>query len=312
MVSTAFVLGAGLGTRLRPLSNVRPKPLIPVCNRPLIAYAFDRLIAHGATHFVVNTHWLAEGFAAEFPDARYGGCTIDFRHEAPEILETAGGLKNAEDVLRGGTFIVYNGDILCDTSLEPLLAAHAAHGNEVTLCLRSSGGPLEIAFDSERGRVTDIGRRLSAQSASQYLFTGIYVVSPRFLDRIPSGKKVSVIPFFLEMIAGGAKLGGVVCDDGNWWDLGTREKYMVVHRHFAASPETIGRAPWIGGDTEIASGVAIDGATAIGSRARIGVGAELRDCIVWPGAEVAAGSHLDSCVITGAVPVAGSHQNADL
>src|SRR3954469_19532678 len=94
----AFVLGAGLGTRLRPLTEVRPKPLIPVCNRPLIEYAFDHLASIGVERFVVNTHWLPEVSPALFPDARYAGKSISFRHE-PAILETAGGIKNVEDLL---------------------------------------------------------------------------------------------------------------------------------------------------------------------------------------------------------------------
>src|SRR4051812_19671503 len=102
----AFVLGAGLGTRLRPLTEVRPKPLIPVCNRPLIEYAFDHLLtldgvdALRIERFVVNTHWLPEVYTRLFPDAQYRGKPIHFRHE-PNILETAGGIKNVEDLLGG-------------------------------------------------------------------------------------------------------------------------------------------------------------------------------------------------------------------
>ena len=77
VVRTAFVLGAGLGTRLRPLTNRRPKPLIPVVNRPLIAHTFDRLLAESIEALVVNTHWAAEAYATAFPEASYGGVPLE-------------------------------------------------------------------------------------------------------------------------------------------------------------------------------------------------------------------------------------------
>ncbi|HYF36671.1 MAG TPA: sugar phosphate nucleotidyltransferase, partial [Prosthecobacter sp.] len=108
----AFVLGAGLGERLRPLTDQLPKPLIPVFHRPLITYAFDHLIAAGVEELVVNTHHLPEAYAHEFPNRRYRGLPIHFRHEAPVRLETAGGIANVQDLLGDEPFIVYNGDIL--------------------------------------------------------------------------------------------------------------------------------------------------------------------------------------------------------
>ena len=79
LIRTAFVLGAGLGTRLRPLTNRRPKPLIPVVNRPLIAHTFDRLLAESIETLVVNTHWAAEAYSTAFPDGAYHGVPLDFR-----------------------------------------------------------------------------------------------------------------------------------------------------------------------------------------------------------------------------------------
>ncbi len=312
MITTAFVLGAGLGTRLRPLTDVRPKPLIPVCNKPLIAYAFDHLLAHGVERFVVNTHWRADVFSEEFPKASYRKAPIAFRHEAPEVLETAGGIKNVEDLLGNAPFLVYNGDILCDFSLDAAIQAHFEAGNEVTLILRSKDGPLQIAFDEASGRITDIGKRINSESEPRFLFTGIYVVNPEFVARIPAGEKISVIPLFLEMIRTGAKLGGIVCDDGHWWDLGTRAKYLAVHRHFAERPEIAARPPWIAPDVQIARDVELSGATAIGAGARIGSGVRLHDSLVWPGAEIASGSNLQNCIVSGASPVSGSHADADL
>lgn len=303
---TAFVLGAGLGTRLRPLTNVRPKPLIPVCNRPLITYAFDHLIDVGVDRFVVNTHWLPDVYTELFPDQQYRGLPIHFRHE-PEILETAGGIKNVEDLLQGEPFLVYNGDILTDLPLDPALAAHREQGNEVTLILRSKDGPLQVSLD-DHGAVVDIGDRLASGVPGGFLFTGVYLVEPAFLQRIPAREKISVIPIFLEMIRTGAKLGAVVIDEGHWWDLGSRAQYLAVHQHFAE----LGGAPWLDRTAQVSPSTKITGASAIGARAQIADGARLHDTLLWPGAQVAAGASLGCCIVTGQHPVSGTHADTDL
>jgi NDP-sugar pyrophosphorylase family protein len=98
-VQKAFVLGAGLGERLRPLMAQLPKPLIPVFHRPLITYAFDHLLQVGIKDFVVNTHHIPEAYAQAFPDGSYRGSAISFRNESPVRLETAGGIANVRDLL---------------------------------------------------------------------------------------------------------------------------------------------------------------------------------------------------------------------
>ncbi len=247
------------------------------------------------------------------------------------MLETAGGIKNVEDLLGDEPFIVYNGDILSNLPLQPALRAHREHGNEVTLVLRSKDGPLQVAFDEASGRVPDIGRRVDPASDPRFLFTGIYLVQPEFLARIPAGQKLSVIPIFCEMIRTGAKLGGVLIDEGHWWDLGSREQYLAVHQHFATpadagDPSTFDisppsarishfpspAAPWIAPSARIHPTAELSGATAIGPDATIGAGARLRDCIVWNGAEVAPGADLTACVITDSARVSGRHAQADL
>ena len=301
----AFVLGAGLGTRLRPLTAQRPKPLIPVANRPLIEYAFDHLLGVGVERLVVNTHWSAEAYATAFPEPSYRGASLTFRREWPEILETAGGIKNCADLLSGGTFWVYNGDLFSTLPLAPALHAHRAAGNEVTLILRSRGGPLQVAFEGNAGRITDIGGRVDAQCAPRFLFTGIYLVEPSFLARIPAARKLSVVPVFCEMILTGARLGGIVIDDGAWRDLGTRAEYLAIHR-------TLSGAPWIDASASVDPSAQLRGATAIGPRTRIGSGAQLTDCLVWENAEVAPDAVLERCIVTTAAHATGALTDADV
>ena len=309
VVRTAFVLGAGLGTRLRPLTNRRPKPLIPVVNRPLIAHTFDRLLAESIEMLVVNTHWAADAYATAFSEPAYRGVPLDFREEKPEVLETAGGIKNVADLLGDEPFIVHNGDILTDLPLRRALGYHVASGNEVTLVLRSQDGPLQIAFDETTGRIIDIGKRLDPAREPRFLFTGIYIVQPEFLRRIPPAMKISVVPIFCEMIRAGAKLGGIVIDDGNWWDLGTREQYLAVHRWMA--DRKMLRDDWIAPSAQISPSAIIEGATAIGANARIGEGARLRDCLVWENAAVAPGAVLERCIVTDGACAEGTHCDHD-
>lgn len=302
MIRTAFVLGAGLGTRLRPLTESRPKPLIPVANVPLIELGFRHLLAAGVQRLVVNTHWRAERYAEFFPEPAYRGAELHFRHETPEVLETAGGIWNARELLGGEPFIVYNGDILTTLDLRAALAAHDAAGNEVTMVLRSSGGPLHVACDAAGGCVRDIGGRVDAAAGPRFLFSGVYVVNPEFIARIPPGEKISVVPIFCEMIRTGARLGGVVLDDGAWWDLGDRASYLAVHRALAGFPAP----PWIDPAAAVHPAARITGATAIGRGAQIGAGAQLHDCLVWNDAAVAPGSVLTRCVVTDGAHAAGT------
>src|SRR5689334_23236816 len=115
-IKQAFVLGAGLGTRLRPLTDELPKPLVPVFQKPLITFALDHLIDSGIERFFINTHRLPEMFVAAFPGNRYAGLALTLVNE-PALLETGGGIKNIETELGADPFVTYSGDILTDVPL---------------------------------------------------------------------------------------------------------------------------------------------------------------------------------------------------
>jgi len=235
-VKTAFVLGAGLGTRLRPLTNDWPKPLLMVQGLPLITHAFEHLHRAGVNRILINTHHCSPRYKEVFPEGSWKGIPLIFRHE-PVLLETGGGLKNMEDLVGEETFLVYNGDVFTSLPLEPLLKAHRASGCEVTLALRSKGSSLNVGLD-ERGRVQDLRGRLGTQGLTATVFTGIYVVEPRFLKRLTAGKIESVVEAFLRMIVDAPdSLGGVVIDDGFWFDLGTMEEFQRVRTRELASHE---------------------------------------------------------------------------
>jgi mannose-1-phosphate guanylyltransferase len=309
-MTRAFVLGAGLGTRLKALTERRPKPLIPIYGKPLITFAFDQLIAAGVTEIVVNTHHCHEAYKNAFPEGAYAGAKLIFEHE-PVLLETAGGIKNIERHLCSEPFLVHNGDVLTNLPLLKAIEHHRASGNEVTLVLRSQGEPLHIALDG--GRVVDIAGRLGV-SAESYLFTGVYVVEPAFLRRIAPRTKISVIPIFMEMIKEEAKLGGVVLDEGDWWDLGTREKYLDVHRELATADFFGDGRQWrepISLTARLGSEASLGGFVVAGPEAVIESDAQVTDCILWEGARVLAHSVLNRCIVTSGRTAAGQHAGVD-
>src|SRR4051794_17272967 len=154
MIRHAFVMGAGLGTRLRPLTDELPKPLMPIFQKPLITFALDHLISNGVERFIINTHHLAPHFESLFATS-YRDRPVKLVHE-PDLLETGGGIKNAEPWLGQQPFIVYSGDILTDVDLNLLLLEHAHGRNDVTLGLRKTG--LAAGITLVNGRVLQIGK----------------------------------------------------------------------------------------------------------------------------------------------------------
>lgn len=318
-MNKAFVLGAGLGKRLRPLTGQLPKPLIPVFHRPLISYAFDHLIQAGVGEFVVNTHHLPHAYDEAFPEGSYSGRPITFREETPVLLETAGGIANVRDLLGDDPFFVYNGDILTDLPLQPLLDEHRRRGNLVTLALRSHGPALHIALDRDSGKITDIHNILGTGQPGEFLFTGVYICEPEFHEWLTPGKVESVIPIFLEMIRRGAPLGGAVIDDGHWWDLGSRASYLAAHRAITESTE---RFPRHANGTELLAAIhpeaTVSGAAhlsdlnVIGPGALVKSGAELENCLVWPGAQIDETARLKDCIVRSGITVSGEHSGVDL
>lgn len=320
-IGTAFVLGAGLGTRLRPLTDDRPKPLVPIVHKPLITFAFDHLHASGVRRFVVNTHHRPEAYARLLGEkngqAEYRGCEIAFRHE-PELLETGGGIGNIQDLVGEEPFLVHNGDVLADLPLGRLVQAHRSSGNIATLGLRSFGGPCQVQFDAGRGLVTDIRGAIGGRTDPAFLFTGLYVLSPEIFAHLPQERIFSIIPVFLNLIRRGAPVGGIVLDDGLWFDLGTRASYLEAHDLFLRQKYPLSYPldrPWpaaIDPSASIGSGVTFEGANAIGAGAEIGEGAHLTNCVIWENARIASRARLEGCIVRDGRLAEGEHRNADL
>lgn len=297
MIRTAFVPGAGLGRRLRPLTERRPKPLVPVGNQPLITRVFDALIGAGIERFVVNTHHCAVAYA-ELVGPEYRGRCVDFIHE-PVLLETGGGIRNARGLLGREPVLVHNGDVLADLNLRGLVEAHAAGGAEVTLLLRGRDGPLQVRY--REGRAVDFRGALGVPDGADTLLTGAYVIEPEFVDRIPEGI-LSVVPVFLDMLRAGAPIAGLLDDSGTWADLGDRASYLEAHRRFGTRVDPSAR---------LGAGVELRGFVTIGADAVVGGGAVIEDSVLWDGAEIASGARLRGCIVRDHCVASGTHADKD-
>jgi mannose-1-phosphate guanylyltransferase len=313
MITQAFVLAAGLGMRLRPLTEELPKPLIPIFQKPVITFALDHLIAAGVKSFVVNTHHLGEALRDFFVGGSYRGHPVQLVHE-PEILGTGGGIKNVERFLKDELFISYSGDVLTDIDLPSLIDEHFRAGNDVTLALRETHLGKDVALKGDR--VVDMTNRYGHEG--RYDFAGICVWTRAIFDRIPAGRHVSYIPILAEWIGQGGKIGGVVLAEGQWFNIGSRREYLAVHRTVAnenCKPAYLPEPDWpirIAPDARIDSTARLSGFYSVGAGCRIGAGATIEDTILWPGAQIASRSHLRNCIVRSQRKAEGDLSDTDI
>ena len=296
----AFLPGAGLGTRLRPITERWPKPLVPLFHRPLVEYALDACMGAGAGRFAINTHHLPEAWAERFPavdggelrgengeaawHSEWRGRPLAFFHE-PVLLETGGGVRNIRPWFGGEFLLVHNADIFGTLDLGRLVSEHRASGMPATLALRSTGPNPNVSVDADATRVLDL-RGLLGRGRPSHQFTGIYCTDSELFGLIPPGEVVSAVFAFAELAKQG-RLGCVVLDDGVWLALGDPQTLLAAHLEPPVAPES----PRIHPEAEIAPGAAVDAETWIGPRARVPSDATLSQSLVLPGAEVPSGEH---------------------
>jgi mannose-1-phosphate guanylyltransferase len=300
-VEQAFILGAGLGTRLRPLTDRLPKPLVPLYHRPLAAWAMDACVRAGIHRFAINTHHLPDAWCGFPGQAGHVGADVMFFHE-PELLDTGGGLKNIEPWAGGRPLLVHNGDIFTTLPLGKLIAAHQSGGCPVTLALRSEGAERRVGLDAGGTRVTDMRHMLGVDPGT-HVFSGVYCIEPEFFDRLPGVGVFSVVPSMVELAREG-RLGAVVIDEGEWLDLGDRAAYLAANLQLNLA------AP-VHPDAKIASGAVVE-RSVIGAGCEIAAGARVSDSVLWPGSKVLKDSRIEHCVVFSEVPVSGRHAGADL
>lgn len=230
----AMILAAGLGTRLRPLTETMPKPLLPVAGTPLIVWNLLLLRRHGVTEVLINLHHLGDLVAQALGDGARYGLSLTYSRE-PVILGTGGGIKQAEPFFEGQPFLVLNGDTLLELDLGALMATHREQGALATMVLREDPevdrwGPVEVDRARQVLSINGRGRGRTGSGPTQKLmFAGAHVMHPRLLCEVPVGRDSSIIEAYVRAIAQGEPILGYRMT-GYWSDVGTPERYAQAQR----------------------------------------------------------------------------------
>lgn len=318
----ALIMAGGEGSRLRPLTGNMPKPMLPVCNRPLMEHSVRLLARHGLTDIVATVQFLSSVIRNHFDDGSEMGVSISYSNEeAP--LGTAGSVLNARWLLSGTTMVI-SGDALTDVDLHDAIGFHRSRGAAATLVLQRMQDPLEfgIVMTGEEGRIERFLEKPSwGQVFTDTVNTGIYVLEPEVLDLIPPDQTYDFSSeLFPLMLDKGLPLFGYV-SRAYWTDVGTFNAYLQAQRDTMTGKVSVDipgfqvrASVWAGEDVEIHPTARINGPAVIGDNTRIGPGAVVgpyttlgSNVIVDAGARVTGGvvmerGHLDElATVRGAI-----------
>ena len=324
-----MVLCAGFGTRLRPLTDKVPKPLVPLCGVPLLRYNFALLKNAGVREIVINTHHLGPTMArGALAIASELDLDLQVSREEKQILGTGGGVRRAQGMLGAGTFILMNGDMIFDLDLAAALAAHRKTGAAATMVLApyprgATYGAVEVDAQMSVRRIAGRGAQ-SDPSLSKLHFTGVHVLEPELIARLPAeGESDINRTAYVRAIHDGARVHGFL-QQGYWGDLGAPRSLLRAHLdvlekriplqrfrpeadpfdgceerapgifvHPTARVEAPLTAPvLIQAGAAVATGAVIGSGVTIGAKARIDAGAYLERAVVWERTHVAAGERL--------------------
>jgi NDP-sugar pyrophosphorylase family protein len=248
----AMVLAAGLGTRLRPLTNDRPKALVEINGRTLLEMTLLKLRAAGVSEVIVNVHHLSEMIVEYLKQKQSFGMRIEISREDDLLLDTGGGLKKAAWFFlenssgKGGRdlfepFILHNVDVVSNVDLRRIAEFHAARNALATLMVQNRKTSRYLLFDEQGmlcgrrfsdGRPDEIARPAPARQASSdkapqaLAFSGIHIISPRLLPMITEEGDFSIITTYLRLAAHGEKIAAFRADESYWRDLGNPESFQ--------------------------------------------------------------------------------------
>jgi NDP-sugar pyrophosphorylase family protein/aminoglycoside/choline kinase family phosphotransferase len=270
---SVFILAAGLGERLRPITNRIPKPLLPILGKPVLESVLKKVSALPVTAIGVNLHHKKEEIARWISQSAFSG-KVEVFPEDP-VLGTGGALKNAETFLKNSTFLVHNSDILSDIDLRRLIAFHVASKNTATLAVHDYPEFNKLTID-EKGFLKSIGT--SKENMKCLAFTGIAVYEPAFLGFLPAGIS-SVVEAWSRTIESGKIIGTFDVSGCYWTDIGTPASYTkAVINELRNSGETI----YIHPSVQNCNNVEMDGYVAIENGSVLNKGLSLRNCVVLP------------------------------
>jgi mannose-1-phosphate guanylyltransferase len=287
-----MVLAAGYGLRMRPLTQLVAKPALPVLNRPLLRFTFERLASAGVRDVIVNAHHLAETVERAARASRGLGLRVRTVPEEPEILGTGGGPRAVREWLGRGPVLLVNGDVLFTTDLRALVARHRALGARATLALRPNpGGYSSVVSEPRTSRILSIAGKPHPATGTASMFASIHVLDPALLDRLPEGPSDSVLDLYIPMLARGEAVHGSRLP-GAWYDLGRPSLYRDAQLRLLPGGRSLVE------DSARVSGSATVRRAVVGARARVSSGAVVESSVLWEGAVVEAGARVARSVVT--------------
>ncbi|MGB5416403.1 MAG: sugar phosphate nucleotidyltransferase [Polyangiales bacterium] len=285
-----MLLAAGLGTRLRPLTDLRPKPIVPVANRPLAGFAMEHLARSGVQSIVANTHPQPALVESALRAVRPQGVDLRFSREI-DLLGTAGGLLKARASFDDpqSPVVVMNGDTLFAPDLDRAYAAHLARGAVATMILRHTDEPERfgaIGIDQNGWVRSLLGTPSDERVRQALMFTGVHIFEPEAFSALPESGCV-IRSAYRHWVDRGAPVLGVI-DASPWADLGTMAEYQRLNLELAS-----GSLIWPG--VEPRDGCILPDSiepsenvrrSVIGAEVDIAPGVQLDQCVVWPGTRV--------------------------
>ena len=299
----AFVLAAGLGTRLAPLTDHTPKPLIPVLNIPSLFYSFFLLKQAGITEIICNIHHHGNVIRRYIESTNLNGITITFSEE-PEILGTGGGLKKCEKLLGDDDFILVNSDIITDIDFKALVTQHHRSGCPGTLTLFDTPEAATIGYVGvENGLVKDFRDIRKTGLASSFIYTGVAVLSPKIFRFMKAEFSGIVNTGFTGLIDNGGL--SFYRHEGLWMDIGTMQSYWLANidtpslMNNLAQPmkRGLGISPHLIAPDAIISTDAILSRSVIGKGCTIGRECIIRNSVLLPGVTVMPGSSIINSIV---------------
>jgi NDP-sugar pyrophosphorylase family protein len=326
----ALILLGGLGTRLKPLTSFSPKPLLPILNRPFIGYQLDLLKKYGVREVVLALGHQAAHFRRALGDGRRWGVRLTYSLEK-EPLGTGGAIRLALPHLSGPAYIL-NGDVLSDFDLGQLAAVHRHRKADATVVLVEVDDPSHFGL-VETDREGTVRRFLEKPSGGKSLVrtvnAGCYLFSPKVVERIPSGRAVSIErEIFPALLSEKFRVGSFL-HRGYWSDIGTLSRYWRTHRDLHERGEwpkgltlrkglrlekgvVVGKSPKVLGTAVIGEGawvgdhVEFEGHVTLGARTRIESSVRLSDCVILEGVRIGSHTRVEKSII-GPQSVVGSH-----
>jgi mannose-1-phosphate guanylyltransferase/phosphomannomutase len=282
----AVVMAGGEGSRLRPLTSSRPKPLAPVANKPVMHHIVDLLRRHGITEIVATLHYLADEIENYFGDGSEMGVSMHYVVEDTP-LGTAGAVKLAQEYLGDERFIIISGDALTDMDLGALLRFHERKKAKGTIALQRVANPLEfgVVVTDEASRITRFLEKPSwGEVFSDTINTGIYVLEPEIFEYMEAGKNYDfskdIFPF---MLRDGKPLYGYVANE-YWSDIGNLQQYQQANYdalsgavHVEIPGTQIRTGVWIGENTHIHPDARVQGPVCLGKNVTIESGAVIEE-----------------------------------